>query len=56
MAIDNPYYSATVHGEFRLAELRVIDDLHGHAALFGLSPSYGPQIDAALSELLASPV
>lgn len=38
------------------SELRVIDDIHGHAALFGLSPSYGPQIDAALSELLASPV
>lgn len=35
------------------SSLRVIEDLHGHAALFGLSPDYGPQVDAALSELLA---
>lgn len=34
--------------------LTVIDDVHGHAALFGLSPDYGPQIDAALGKLLAT--
>ena len=34
------------------SELRVIEDLHGHAGLFGLSPDYGPQIDAALDGLL----
>ena len=38
------------------SELRVIEDLHGHASLFGLSTDYGPQIDAALSDLLANPV
>lgn len=36
------------------SELRVIEDVHGHAALFGLSPDYGKQVDAALKELLDS--
>lgn len=38
------------------SELRVIEDVHGHAALFGLTPSYVEQVDAALRDLLAAPV
>ena len=37
------------------SELRVIDDVHGHASLFGLGGDYGPQIDKALSDLLGTP-
>ncbi len=36
------------------SELRVIDDVHGHASLFGLGPAYSGQIDKALSDLLAT--
>jgi homoserine O-acetyltransferase/O-succinyltransferase len=36
------------------SELRVIEDVHGHAALFGLTPAYHEQVDAALRELLAT--
>jgi homoserine O-acetyltransferase/O-succinyltransferase len=35
------------------SELRIIEDVHGHASLFGLSPTYAGQIDAALKNLLA---
>ena len=35
------------------SELRIIEDVHGHASLFGLGPSYSAQIDRALSDLLA---
>lgn len=38
------------------SELRVIEDLHGHASLFGLSADYMGQVDAALTELLATKV
>jgi homoserine O-acetyltransferase len=38
------------------SELRVIEDIHGHLALFGADPGYMPQIDRYLSELLATPV
>ncbi len=38
------------------SELRVIEDVHGHASLFGLSPSYAEQVDAALRDLLAQEV
>ena len=38
------------------AELRVIEDVHGHASLFGLNPSYAKQVDAALSDLLTTEV
>ena len=38
------------------SELRVIEDVHGHASLFALVPSYGEQIDHALSELLDAAV
>ena len=38
------------------SELRVIEDVHGHGSLFGLDPGYLPQVDAALGELLATPV
>jgi homoserine O-acetyltransferase/O-succinyltransferase len=38
------------------SELRVIEDIHGHLALFGADPGYMPQIDRHLSELLATPV
>ena len=34
------------------SELRVIDDVHGHASLFALVSSYGEQIDRHLGELL----
>ena len=33
--------------------LRVIEDVHGHAALFGLAPSYAEQVDDALRVLLS---
>ena len=36
------------------SELRVIEDLHGHASLFGLTPSYVEQVDTALRDLLAT--
>ena len=38
------------------SELRVIDDVHGHASLFNLVPTYAEQVDRALSELLATDV
>lgn len=36
------------------AELRVVDDLLGHLGLFGVAPTYMPQIDRHLADLLAS--
>jgi homoserine O-acetyltransferase len=36
------------------SELRVIEDVHGHASLFGLSPDYAVQVDKALGDLLAT--
>jgi homoserine O-acetyltransferase/O-succinyltransferase len=38
------------------SELRVIDDVHGHASLFNLVPTYQEQVDRHLGELLALPV
>ena len=38
------------------SELRVIDDVLGHLALFGVAPTYMPQIDGHLRELLDSKV
>lgn len=38
------------------SELRVIDDVLGHLALFAIAPTYMPQIDQHLGELLARPV
>jgi homoserine O-acetyltransferase len=40
----------------RNSEVRVIHDVHGHASLFNLAPTYAEQVDAALSELLDSAV
>ncbi|MFC5994999.1 hypothetical protein ACFQE5_12335, partial [Pseudonocardia hispaniensis] len=37
------------------SELRIIDDIGGHLGLFGIAPSYMPQIDRHLGELLARP-
>lgn len=37
----------------RGAELRVIDSIDGHLALFGADPGYAPQVDRHLRELLA---
>jgi homoserine O-acetyltransferase len=34
------------------SEFRVIEDVHGHASLFGLSPAYVEQVDDALRQLL----
>ncbi|MBM7365363.1 alpha/beta fold hydrolase [Gordonia hydrophobica] len=38
------------------SELRLIEDVLGHLGLFGVSPTYMPQIDKHLGELLAIPV
>ena len=35
------------------SELRVLDDVHGHASLFNLVPTYAEQFDRAVTELLA---
>ncbi len=40
----------------RNSELRVVDDVLGHLGLFGVAPTYMPQIDQHLGELLATPV
>lgn len=37
------------------SELRVIADPLGHLGLFGISPTYMPQVDEALTALLATP-
>ena len=37
------------------SELRVLESLAGHLGLFGLEPSFVEQVDAHLSELLATP-
>jgi homoserine O-acetyltransferase len=37
-------------------QLRVVDDILGHLALFGIAPTYMPQIDQHLGELLATHV
>lgn len=37
------------------AELRVVDDVLGHLGLFGVAPTFVPQIDRHLRELLALP-
>jgi homoserine O-acetyltransferase len=36
------------------SELRVVDDVLGHLGLFGVSPTFMPQIDQHLGELLAT--
>lgn len=38
------------------SELRVVDDVLGHLGLFGVAPTYMPQVDEHLSELLAMDV
>lgn len=38
------------------SELRVIEDIGGHLGLFGTAPTYMPQIDQHLSELLSTTV
>lgn len=38
------------------SELRVVDDVLGHLALFGVAPTYMPQIDRHLGELLNTDV
>lgn len=38
------------------SELRVIDDVLGHLGLFGVAPTYIPQVDDALRDLLAHEV
>jgi homoserine O-acetyltransferase/O-succinyltransferase len=35
------------------SELRVIEDVGGHLGLFGVAPTYMPQVDRHLRELLA---
>jgi len=36
------------------SELRIVDDILGHLSLFGVSPTFMPQIDRHLGELLAT--
>ena len=36
------------------SELRVVEDMLGHLALFGVAPTYMPQIDRHLGDLLAT--
>ncbi|MDN5855509.1 MAG: alpha/beta fold hydrolase [Actinomycetia bacterium] len=38
------------------SELRVVEDVLGHLGLFGVAPTYMPQIDQLLGELLATQV
>ena len=38
------------------SELRVVDDLLGHLSVFGVAPTYMPQIDQHLGDLLATKV
>jgi homoserine O-acetyltransferase len=38
------------------SELRIVDDVLGHLGLFGVAPTYMPQIDQHLGELLATTV
>ena len=38
------------------SELRVIEDVHGHASLFGLGADYAKQVDGALTDLLSTSV
>jgi homoserine O-acetyltransferase/O-succinyltransferase len=38
------------------SELRVIEDVHGHVALFGVYPDFLVQVDVALRSLLATDV
>ncbi|WP_343600740.1 alpha/beta fold hydrolase [Mycobacterium sp.] len=38
------------------SELRVVNEVMGHLGLFGVSPTFLPQIDQHLGELLATPV
>ena len=35
-------------------ELRMVEDVLGHLGLFGVAPTYMPQIDQHLGELLAT--
>ncbi|MCE3554116.1 alpha/beta fold hydrolase [Pseudonocardia sp. RS11V-5] len=41
--------------KIKSSELRVVDDILGHLGLFGVAPTYMPQIDQHLGELLAGP-
>ena len=34
----------------------MIEDVHGHASLFGLGADYAKQVDGALSDLLSTSV
>ena len=38
------------------SQLRVVSDVLGHLALFGIAPTYMPQIDQHLGELLATEI
>ena len=38
------------------SQLRVVNDVLGHLALFGIAPTYMPQIDQHLGELLATEI
>ena len=38
------------------SELRIVEDILGHLALFGVAPTYMEQIDKHLGDLLATPV
>ena len=38
------------------SELRVVEDVLGHLGLFGVAPTYMPQIDRHLADLLSTEV
>jgi homoserine O-acetyltransferase len=51
-----PRDCASEQAHIKNSELRVVNDVLGHLALFAVSPTYMPQIDKHLGALLAIPV
>lgn len=49
MSVENPYYSHEVHGDYDVVSI-------GRLALSGIAPTYMPQIDQHLGELLATKI
>lgn len=49
VSVENPYYSHEVHGDYNVVSI-------GRLALSGIAPTYMPQIDQHLGELLATKI
>ena len=45
-----------LEGHIKGSQLRVVSDVLGHLALFGIAPANMPQIDQHLGELLATEI